>query len=310
MLIKIDGKERKLPDFLVVGAARSGTTSMYMYLSQHPGIFMPSVKEPSFFCYAEGLPFDGSFSRAMTLEQYCSLFAPAASGQCIGEVSPMYMVYCNETIKAVKDFYGKGEVEPAIVMILRDPVSRAFSHFTTKHSRGLEPKPFEEAVRDEVVRQRIASGWPASYDYVGLGRYYEKVRLYKENFSRVRVYLYEDLTKRPQWLMKDLFGFIGVDDSFVPSDLGKRFNSAGLPKTPLHAAAYKLLTRYNPAAFLARRLLHERTKTKLLKMLRGRLFSSNGAGLDAETEARLRADFREDILKLQDLIRRDLSGWL
>jgi len=99
-------------------------------------------------------------------------------------------------------------------------------------------------------------------------------------------YLYEDLKERPLWLLRDIFEFLEVDPDFVPPNLGVSYNVSGLPKSTLHKALYDIAVRYNPIKPVLKKILPEKTRHRMIN------------------------NFREDILKLQDLIDRDLSHWL
>ncbi len=127
MKVVSDNQTLVLPDFLILGAMRSGTTSLYHYLKQHPEIFMPSLKEPHFFSYfgkpVSPLP---SYIRSArwNLEDYLTLFESAMNGQLIGEASVSYLYYYRETIENIKRVYRDNYSQLKCIAILRNPVER------------------------------------------------------------------------------------------------------------------------------------------------------------------------------------------
>ena len=126
-----------LPNFFIVGAPRAGTTSLYRYLRRHPQVFMPAVKEPHFFANINPDPDQRHLFPAMDEGQYVRLFRGALHYRAIGEASPSYLVTkgAAERIKA--------RVPNAkIIMLLRDPTERAFSHYLMDIRDGLQSLPF------------------------------------------------------------------------------------------------------------------------------------------------------------------------
>lgn len=241
----------RLPDFLIVGAARSGTTSLYHYLKQHPQIFMSENKEPRFFAYENNPEFFYPETPVKTFDEYTRLFEPAGKDQAAGESSVAYLYFYKKTIRNIKRHVPAWQ-NLKIIIMLRDPTERAFSHFALGRLLGVES---EELTDLGFMRSE------GKEFYIKVGMYYEKVKAYMENFDYVEVYLYDDLKADALRVVKDIFLFIGVDYSFQPD----------------------VSTRHNP--------------TKKPKMKK-------------ETREHLKDVLREDILKLQELIGRDLSAWL
>lgn len=220
------------PTFLVVGAAKAGTTSVYHYLGEHPGIFVPAGKELNYLAHhpAKHSPLQGpdvTYKKAVrSREQYLQVFSGAPEGSVIGEVAHIYL-YAEESPGIVREALGS----PRIVALIRNPADRAYAHFAFHRELGLEPlATFEEAVEDEAAR--IQGGWDPAYHYVRrgfygsqLGRYY---RLFPE--SGIRVYKFEDFFRDPLESLADLYGFVGVDPTFVP-DVTRKFMPGGDPRT-------------------------------------------------------------------------------
>ncbi|RKY52088.1 MAG: sulfotransferase, partial [Candidatus Neomarinimicrobiota bacterium] len=108
-------------------------------------------------------------------------------------------------------------------------MDRAFSAYTHLVREGRENETFERAL--ELEDERIKKGYSFIWHYKNVGFYYEQVKDYLENFSDVKVCLYDDLRKDPIKLVQDIFGFLGVDDNFVPANIGEKYNVSGVPKS-------------------------------------------------------------------------------
>ena len=293
------------PNFLVIGAPSSGTTSLYSYLKQHPQIFMSSVKEPHFFSFA-GKEFEPTMiesykqRRIDSLEEYQALFQGVSNEVAIGEASPSY-IYTPSACQSIQ----QSIPDAKLIAILRNPVDRAYSNYMRCVRNNHEPiTDFAEALRQEPAR--IQDNWPPKWFYKLKGFYYGQLKRYFETFdnSKIMVCLYEDLSDRPISLMQDIFRFLSVKTTFVP-DISEKQNISFVPKNRTLKA---LLTKRHPVKsvikpFIPKKLRHQavnhledwnRCKPKLSPKLRKQLIE----------------EYREDILKLQELIMRDLSGWL
>ncbi len=296
-----------LPNFLIIGAARSGTTALHRYLRQHPQVYMSPIKEPGFFAYEnEDCDFygaDGSTWPVITaLQEYTSLYDGVTSEVALGEASTDYLY--NPTGKAPEriQYY-----IPAVklIAVLRNPVEASYSHFLAGVSSGLEPlADFAQAVEDE--ERRIASNWSPFYHYTRKGFYGRQLKQYVDRFDseQIRVYLYEDWKADNQGILRDIFCFLSVDDSFVP-DTSLSHNVSGVPKSKI---LHSTMTRRNPVRSLARALIGKRFRQKL----RMRLLDINLAtpALEPALRQHLLQMYRPDILLLEELIARDLSDWL
>ncbi len=292
----------RLPDFLVVGAMKCGTTALYYYLDQHPEVYMSPVKEPDF------LAFEGEREaprNAITgFASYAALFREAGEARAVGEASheSLYRPRAVENIR--RHIPGA-----RFIAVLRDPADRAYSHFMHLVRNGTEPLVDFEAALAAERRGDLGDGFPFR-SYIDRGFYFRQLSRYFEAFGeeRVRVYLYEDLSSRPLWVMRDAFDFLGVDPRFVP-DVSLRRNVSGVPKSRLLDA---VLQRQSPIKNLLKTHLPPRVRHRVAERF-DRLKTWNLARprpMPPETRRELVGIFGEDILRLQGLIRRDLSGWL
>jgi len=289
------------PNFLIIGAAKSGTTALYQYLKQHPQVFMPALKEPRFFAH-ENRPPDwrgpgDEIYRAATvtnLVQYVGLFHGADGARAAGEASTQYL-YMERAPERIRHYAPRAR----LVAILRDPAEVAHAVFLHKRREGFEPhRSFERALEEEDARVR--DGWSPFWFYRRRGFYYEHLRRYFDAFPReqLKVFVYDDFKRDPRGVMRELYRFIDVDDSFEP-DMTHRPNVSGVPRS---RALYRWLEKSSA------REAPPGLKRKLLSRLRD--WNLPKPRLAPETRARLVEGYREDILKLQDLLGRDLSRWL
>lgn len=299
-----------MPNFLIIGAGKSGTTSLYHYLSQHPEVYMSPVKEPKFFA-VEGkeLNFRGpndemSMNRGSvtSIEAYRGLFRAVSDEKAIGEASPLYL-YSPEAPSRIKHYIP----EARLIAILRDPVQRAYSSFLQRVQKGQEPlRDFAEALREEENRMR--DNWAPRWYSKRIGFYYAHLKRYYELFEhdRIRVYLHEDLMADPVGVARDVFRFLEVDDTFTP-DISLRYNVSGIPRS---AALQAFLSRPNPAKAVLKRFLSEGLRRRVAVSLENRNIAGPPPPLDPSVRKELVDLYREDILKLEKLIGRDLSKWL
>lgn len=211
-----------MPNFLVVGAAKSGTTSLANYLRQHPQIFIPEFKEPHYFCNATwgGVPFIND------LESYEALFDDVSDEVAIGECSTGYLYYP----EAPKLIYERIP-ECKIIIILRNPVDRAFSLYGHMVRDGVEKLNFEDAIAEERVSLRYINGHDYGYNYIKIGFVSELVRAYIQLFGRNRVFIrtFDAYTANTDSTLKDLFNFLGVNPE-CKVNTKKKLNASGLPQ--------------------------------------------------------------------------------
>ena len=298
----------KMPNFMIIGAPKAGTTSLRNYLKQHPQVYMSPIKETSFFAYEgknwEYSTLDGywiNFFPITSIEAYQAQFEGVSNETAIGEASPIYL-YNSRVPERIQQYIPDAKV----IAILRDPVERAFSHFSHYVRDRLEPlADFSQAIQEAEVR--IRNELPTGY-YIEYGFYYEYLKPYFERFDRdkIRIYLYQDFKANPVCVVQDIFRFLNVDDTFTP-DVSLKYNVSGIPRNKaLHKFLIDLPRPDNKS--LLKRLLPE----KLLWRIGLNLYNWNLDQQMFPTEVRssLIEIYREDILKLQDLLQQDLSKWL
>jgi hypothetical protein len=245
---------RMLPQFIVAGAARCGTTSLYYYLRQHPGLYLPR-KETFFFARdhfarspREGPPRFRDPAQCIREEsEYDALFKKSG-GRLAGEVSTCYAYLHDTAIPRLREKLG----DARILFLLRHPAGRAWSGYRHFVRLGYETLSFEEALEQEA--ERVREGWDFMWHYAALGFYARQVAAFRAAFSRVLVIRSETFFSRPGESLRSVFDFIGADPGFAP-DTRRVYNFAHEDR---HALAARLLD--SPAAALlvkplARRLL-------------------------------------------------------
>lgn len=209
------------PNFFVVGAPKAGTSSVSHHLSKHPQVFIPRIKEPSYFVSPD------KNIVTVSLDEYRRLYKNASGHPAIGDLSVSYFLH-EEVPRRIF------EVSPdaRIVILLRDPVARAYSDFTFSRTLGIEPETvFHEALRR--YEDRGSPKWYLSRYYVEQGMYCAPVRRYQDTFGRERVLLllFDDLTRNPRELFSKIATHIGVDPGFFETvDLSEPINEYRMPK--------------------------------------------------------------------------------
>ena len=297
-----------LPNFLIIGAAKSGTTAIYTFIKQHPDIYMSPRKELRFFSNItpppEGLHKDYIHESVATLEDYERYFDGVTDEHIYGESSPMYLYTpgAAERIKATLP-------DVKLFAILRNPVDRAFSAYTHGLREWKEPAgTFREALAREP--ERIQAGWGMLWHYSQAGFYYQQLSRYYRIFKpeQIKVVLHDDLLSNAAKLLREIFVFLGVDPDFQP-DTSAHPNVSGFPKNEaLHTWMRKVFVEDNCLQRLSRKLFPMAFRQKVIYKVRSLNLEKRKMPEDIRRD--LQAQFREDIKQLEGLINRDLSHWM
>lgn len=295
-----------LPNFIVIGAAKAGTSSLFAYMRDHPEIYLVPRKETKFFQFdGETRTFCGPLDQRVydeavkSIGEYEALFDDVRAEKAIGEITPSYM-YTDEVPHRIH----RRLPEARLVAVLRHPAERAFSQFL--HMRRMEAEPERDFARTlELEDERIARGWGPSSQYRTNGLYHRRLAPYFELFGReqVRAYLYEDFASDTERVLAEIYRFLGVDPGYR-ADVSTRHNEGALPRSEL---LHALIDRPNPLKSAARALF----PADMRRRLRDRLRAANRfrPRLDPAVRRSLVEFYREDLLALEDLIARDLSAW-
>jgi Sulfotransferase family len=296
-----------MPNFFIVGAARSGTTSLDRYLSQHPEIYITPRKEAHFFA-ADHFPRTGPGDEGLNREvirdkeQYAQLFAGAAGAKAIGESSVFYLCFpgtAERIAQAIPD--------AKTIIILREPVARAYSAYMHLVRDGRETLGFVEGLSREEERKQ--KGFEPMWWYRELSLYYRQVKCYLDVFGtqRVKVLLYEEFFANPGLVLRDVFTFLGVKED-VSINTSVHYNLAGVPKSrKLYTLLDNFIHEPSPLEKHIRSLVPLHLRIAWASKVKGMLLSP--VPLNSQIHAELKAYFAEEVGKLEDLLQRDLLCW-
>ena len=282
-------------DFLVVGAAKSGTSTLFETLGKHPGIFIPERKECRYFSCMPG-DFVGPGSRSAndivhSLEEYRSLYDKAEPDQLCGDISPDYLYYYRNTIPQILD---ELNAQVPIIIVLRNPIERAYTNYLHKIRERWENLSFEDAL--DAEGERRSANWTWGWGYVDVGLYAEQVKAYMDNFERVLLLLFEEDIVTGQATGKVL-KFLNLDP--FPKDPGTvHVNVSGYPQN-------RVLHRLMTDELIVRKIknvvkatpLYARSKRVYRKVMEGNLKKE---AMAAETRRVLREKFQDDVALLEE----------
>lgn len=306
------------PNFFIIGASKSGTTSLYHYLKQHPQIYMSPVKEPRFFAFHGETLEIGRYDQLsrknlrLTLSDsitepgdYLALFNGVKDENAIGEASPLYLQIPQAAVR-IHQFIPHAK----LLAVLRNPIDRTYSRFLMHSRSGLAPS--KDILQTIALEDFQDASNPWKFPQYIRGSFYDiQLQYFLEAFpaSQLRIFLYEDL-QDPLKMLRDIFQFLEVDENFQP-DISIRHNTAStVIQNPLmraiinitpHSLRCKLKYALPPPVFrwyLSRRLgnCHQE--------------KINKTQCPRDAREMLRPIFHDHILRLQDMIERDLSAWL
>lgn len=294
-----------LPNFLIIGAFKSGTNSLYQYLNPHPQIFMCPVNEPSFFAF-EGQKISGKRwaknSIVTKFDDYKKLFAGATGKTAIGEASPTYLV-SSQAPARIKHYLPQVK----LIAILRHPVDRAYSQWQMEFRQGAEKiGDFAKAVQikqtgsDGIVRQKYVYG----------SKYYSLLKRYYDLFDRsqICVLLFDQLLDDRSGLIKSIYNFLEVDSEYVPENISVHYNEGGVPRNQFTGF---FTQKIYPYLAEIKTMLPQGMQEKVTAQSREfkKQLLVKPPALSSELRSELTTLFKEDILLLQDLIQKDLSMW-
>jgi hypothetical protein len=275
-----------VPNFLIIGAAKAGTTSLYHYLRQHPDIYMSPVKEPAYYASAGAGTEPGS--RAIrTHAEYERLFEAATTQRARGEASSQYL---ND--KGAPDRIAADLRDVRLIVSLRNPVDRAYSSYLGRLAFGTERRRADEALR------RGTYYFDSSLYYAPLTRYFTRF-----DRTRIKVLLFDEFVADASATVQDVCDFLGVERDFA-FDPSVKYGSAMAARSPA------VSTLFWTIAHAVRRHLPESLRNTGLAGRAQHLLVRPPDPLPAAIRRQLQNDFRDDLLRTEALIGRSLAGWL
>lgn len=291
----------------IIGAPRSGTTSLHNYLSQHPNVFMTRLKEPRYFAYKDEVvdcqgPADPvTFNRSTITkrDEYMRLFRGVNRQKIVGETSPIYMYRADVAAENI----AQAVENPRIIAILRNPIDRAYSDFLNMVRLAREPLlDFRTALEKES--ERIDKNWSPFYYYTEKGMYARQLKKYYNVFdkSQIKVFLFEELVEDEQRVMKQIMEFLNLER--LKLDVDEKHNRSRFPKMKFihRVASY-------PSVKSARGLFRGPV-WDLIDWMRRQNLTEETPDLRPSTRKRLENKFHAEINRLQNLIDRSLNHWL
>ena len=284
-------------DFLIVGAAKTGTTTLFETLSKHPGIFIPQRKECRYFSCTHG-EFAGPGPQYAnnvihSLQEYRLLFKKAKPGQLCGDISPDYLYYYRNAVRKILE---EKDAHIPIIIILRNPIDRAYSSYLYHVRDGREKLGFEAAL--DAEEERRASNWAWGWFYIEGGLYAEQVKAYMDNFERVLLLFYEKDIVTGQ-ATKKILDFLDLETvPEVPENI--HANTSGYPRNHF---LHKMITRVMTDELIVRKLkdmikttsFYAGSRRVYRKVLEANLRKEN---MPLKTRHMLKEKFQDDVAVL------------
>ena len=283
----------KWPNFFIVGARKAGTTSLYEYLQAVPSIYMSKVKEPNYFS-SHSHPFDSWTPVVRDKEKYLDLFKAVKDEKAIGEASTSYL-YAPEAPERIK----RAIPSAHIIIILRDPIQRAFSHYLMNFLSGQQKLSLYEALQKDYFREDKALG--RSFLYVELGLYFNQVKRYFDSFGKknVKILIFEEFTRQTKSCLEDVLSFLQVC-SDPPQNIEKAYNTFFTSQNKISRLIFKSKTVYRISQIIPETPFKEAIRNKL----RGK--SVEKPKVSDEAWLFLENIYKEDVRNLERLLERPL----
>ncbi|NQX87062.1 MAG: sulfotransferase [Halioglobus sp.] len=276
------------PTFIVIGAPKAGTTSVYHYLDQHPDIYMSPVKEPHYFSLTEEMLRNNTKSHmhgvTYTKEEYQNLFSEAAGQRALGEASTGYLLS-----STAAESISLSIPDVKIIVMLRNPADRAFSGYLMKLRNSKETS----SLKDAFVRGK--SYVEASFYYENLLRYFDRFPI-----EQIGIFLFEEFSKDPVAVMRRIYEFVGVDALFRPETT--QYNSAWIPKNMFLNSLRTFVLRSKRVRYLLNNTPVKRAFRKLTR--------EDPPDFSASARIQLLDIYRRDIANVEGLTGLNLSHWL
>jgi hypothetical protein len=312
MLVAARGAKGHMPypNFVIIGAAKSGTSAMFAQLSQHPDVFAATNKEPRFFAFeGQTLDFGGpgadwSINRVSVtdLGEYLALFEGAEDYAAIGEASPMYL----QSADAPSSMH-RHIPDARVIAILRNPMERAYSDFVCRRRNGNEPiADFATALRAESERREM--GWSPHCHYVDKGRYFTYLKPYFELFpaEQIKIMIYEEMRADRTGAFQSVCEFLDIDPTFRP-DTATRYSASGDARNQAVQTVLNTVRRSTTVRTISRPIPKRHMRRAYARIQNRNL--QRPAPMPADGRAYLQEVYAPEIESLSRLIGRDLSAW-
>ncbi len=279
--------KEKLPNFLIIGVPKAGTTSVYFWLKQHPEVFMSPIKEPHYFSQI------GNKDHITKWEDYLKLFEAAKHEKVRGEASTSYFHFYKTSIPLIKEKLGK---HIKLLLILRNPIERAWSHYQYYIKLGRENnKPHKVFSYNYILHNEP---WGIKNPYLEFSFYSSALEIWYENFEEnLKVMLFEDMKRNPLNFIQEIYDFLNINNSFIPKFEIR--NVSGKPRN-------KLISKFLSIEIIQKLIPYIPASIK--KPLRNLVLKKEEIPEDIKDE--LKEIYYKDIIKTSKIINKDLSFWL
>lgn len=311
-------ENKDIIDFIIIGAAKSGTTSLYQYLKQHPSICMSQVKETNFFslegrkiCFnGPGDMETGAHSKSISdIKDYQKTFLHCKNKQLRGEASPLYLSDKNTP----KNIFLKAP-NVKLIAILRNPVDRAYSSYMHLVRDQRETiRDFRQAL--DAEQDRINNNYSEIWHYATNGFYYQQLMRYYSLFGaeQILVLFHDDLIKNRNHQLDIIYKFLNVETGVYP-EAKEKHNIGGIPKNNyVHNLIYNLLNKENLLRTITQKIFTESVRSRVATIIRkaeSKINLKQYPPMSDSDRKYLINIYKEDIGKLEKLLNKDLSNWL
>jgi len=249
---------KMLPNFLIVGAAKAGTTALYHFLKQHPDVFLPANKEPHFFSHFKlsEIEFRKYTKPYLVIhivrswDEYKAQYN-GAKKKAVGDMSTSYLFLYERSVNYIKQFLDR----PKIIVILRNPLESCFSHYNMMASGMNEPMSFEESFEDEPKRLK-----KHFFQMCHFSRflYYKQIKAYKQKFT-TKVFIYDDYKNQPQKFFDEICDFLKISH-FTPE-------MSSIHVTQYPKGSFWLISKFDKVVLLIPRPIRQFIKSDSNKII-------------------------------------------
>ena len=275
-----------LPNFLICGIEKGGTSSLYYYLKAHPEVFMASKKEINFFSY--------NYFRGVGWYEAHFDGAESADAHARGEASPLYMAHPEVPRRIAHTI-----PEAKLLFVLRNPIERAYSEYWFNVNRGVQ---YPQQSFSKIIRK------PTGYRrYIRKGFYADQIEAFLPHFSRDQLHfiITEEMQQDTRSELQRCFRFLGVSDH--EPTISTRHNTAQLPRNRVSEVMLSVLV---PVQIALRPALPARIEGRVKQLMRSTFFTNKEKPQMPEADrAYLQRVYQEPNQRLAELIGRDLSNW-
>ncbi|SHJ83169.1 Sulfotransferase domain-containing protein [Tangfeifania diversioriginum] len=298
----------KKPNFFIVGTAKSGTTTLYYHLSKHKDVFFSKHKEPYFFSTKYvNLPHNGPEDninderrkKLSSINHYLKLFVNAKDQKILAEASTDYLYY-SKTANDISKFNPNSK----ILIVLRNPIERAFSAYYHQVNKGRETLSFSDALKKE--ESRIENNFSFIWRYKQMGLYSKQIQHYLNVFpsENIKILLFDDIKNDVNKVIKEILNFLEIDTKlYVDKSVKQRVTGIHKNKTINY-----LFEKPNAVKRIFKSIIPLKIRSKLKNNISN--WNIKKPEMSISDRKYLIDYFKNDIKLTENIIGRDLSSWI